>query len=322
MTIAIFQILGGLVLLLVGGEALVKGAVSISKRLGISPLFIGMIVVAFTTSIPELVASIDAALLGNPDMALGNIVGSTTSNILLILGIVAVISPIFIDGERVRRDLRLMVLTGILLFGVGLFNFASRLLGVIFIVLGIAYIGYSYWAEKSDGHTDDEDPSDEVDRAVKSLPLSIALFVGGLGMLIFGANYLVIGASFVATVLGISQAIIGLTIVAIGTSLPELATGLISALRGHSEIAVGNVVGSSIMNVLLILGITLVVKPFDFSAEFVRVDIPIMIAVSLGLAVLLITKHRISRRSGVIMLVLYGIYAAFLYLGTAGGVLF
>lgn len=295
-------LLAGLVGLFFGGEALVRGSVGIARRMSIPPLLIGLTVVGFGTSTPELLVSVDAAWHGVPDIALGNIIGSNIANILLIVGLSALVWPIRVMGATLRRDTAVMVAAALLLVPVFAMGQMGRPVGLILVAGLVAYL---VWAYRQPG----EAVADEVGvPAPASTLVSVLWVIGGLVALMLGARFLVVGAVSIARGYGISEAFIGLTIVAVGTSLPELATSLIAAIRRQSEIAIGNIVGSNIFNVLGILGVTAVITPIPIAARFLTFDLPVMITVSLVLTALLLTRPVIGRFVGVAMLVAYAGY--------------
>lgn len=316
MLIAILQIVSGFLMLLGGGELLVRGAVGISKKLGLSPLLIGLTVVAFATSSPELIVSITSALQGAQDLSVGNIVGSNIANILLILGASALITPIFVKGKEVRRDCWVMIGASVALTIVSQFGIIPRIVGGLFILAIVVYVFLSYRAEKCDSSEEAEaEAVEELNDAPNSLALSLVFLGVGLAGLIIGSNFLIKGATTIAEAWGVSQAVIGLTIVAIGTSLPELAASVISAAKGHSEMAIGNVVGSNIFNILLILGATSIIKPIHVNMHMAHFDMFIMIAVSLLTALLLVRRERLTRFAGVLFIAAYIAYTCYLYVG-------
>jgi len=294
-----FYVVAGLIGLFFGGEALVRGSVGIARRMAIPPLLIGLTVVGFGTSTPELLVSVDAALRGVPDIAVGNIVGSNIANILLILGLTALVWPITVMGATLRRDTLVMVASALALVPVFALAHMGRLSGAM-LVLGL--VGYLVWAYRTPGAAPDEDEN------LPAPPSTWVWVLGGLTILMLGARFLVDGAVNIARGYGISEAFIGLTIVAVGTSLPELATSLIAAMRRQSEIAIGNIVGSNIFNVMGILGITAVISPIPIAGRFLTFDLPVMIAVSLVLTLLLLTQPKIGRITGVALLVGYVAY--------------
>jgi cation:H+ antiporter len=292
----------GLLGLFFGGEALVRGSVGIARRMSISPLLIGLTVVGFGTSTPELLVSVDAALRGVPDIALGNVIGSNIANILLIVGLSAIVWPIKVLGDTLRRDTAVMMAAGLALVPLFAMGEIGRISGVL-LVAGLATYLFLAYRQAGAATTDESDQP-----APSSYAVSGLWVVGGLIALMVGARFLVDGAVSIARGYGISEAFIGLTIVAVGTSLPELATSLIAALRRQSEIAIGNIVGSNIFNVLGILGLTAVITPVPVAPRFLGFDLPILIAVSLVLTLLLLTRPVIGRGLGIVMLLAYAAY--------------
>ncbi len=297
-------VLGGLIGLFIGGEALVRGSVGIARKMAIPPLLIGLTVVGFGTSTPELLVSADAALRGVPDIAVGNIVGSNIANILLIVGLTALIWPIGVVGATLRRDTAVMVAAALAMLPLFAMGEIGRLAGIVLVAALAAYLVLSYMRP---GAAVDELPGAEPPAVL----VSTLWIVAGLVALMFGARFLVDGSVSIARGFGISEAFIGLTIVAVGTSLPELATSVIAAIRRQSEIAIGNVIGSNIFNVLGILGVTAMITPIPVADRFLTFDLPIMIAVSLVLTALLLTRPIIGRGVGLTFLVGYAAYIYF-----------
>ena len=295
-------LIGGLIGLFFGGEALVRGSVGIARRMAIPPLLIGLTVVGFGTSTPELLVSVDAAWRGVPDIALGNIVGSNIANILLIIGVSALVWPIKVMGATLRRDTAVMMAAALALLPIFAMEQMGRPAGLVLVAGLAAYLVWAYL------HPGDMDAEDVGVPAPASALVSTLWVIGGLVALMVGARLLVDGAVNIARGFGISEAFIGLTIVAVGTSLPELATSLIAAFRRQSEIAIGNIVGSNIFNVLGILGVTAVIAPIPVASRFLTFDLPVMIAVSLILTALLLTRSVIGRGIGAAMLAGYVAY--------------
>ena len=294
-------LLGGLVGLLLGGEALVRGAVGIARRLAIPPLLIGLTVVGFGTSTPELLVSVDAALRGVPDIAIGNIVGSNISNVLLIVGLSALVWPIRVLRGTLQRDTAVMMAAALVMVPLFWMGQMGRLSGALLVGGLIAYLVLAY--RQPGAETPDTDPT-----PVLPLWQAAVWVVAGLGALMLGARFLVDGAVSIARGYGVSEAFIGLTIVAVGTSLPELATSLIAALRRQSEIAIGNIVGSNIFNVLGILGVTALIAPIPVAGRFLSFDLPVMIAASAVLTGLLLLRPGIGRPVGAGLLLAYAAY--------------
>lgn len=292
----------GLAGLFFGGEALVRGSVNIARRLSISPLIIGLTVVGFGTSTPELLVSVQAALRGVPDIAIGNIVGSNIANILLIVGLTCIVWPIRVKPAAVRRDLAFMIASSLLLVPLFALGEIGRLAGLILVSGLIAYLVWTFMMSRQDDVDDISTP------VQSSFGISLLWVAFGLAALVVGAHFLVDGAVSVARDFGVSEAFIGLTIVAVGTSLPEVATSLIAAFRRQSDIAIGNVIGSNIFNVLGILGVTALITPIPVSDRFLTFDLPVMIAALCVLTGLLLTRPQIGRGVGAMMLLGYGIY--------------
>ena len=309
----------GLVLLVLGGEALVRGAVALAGRLGVSPLLIGLTVVGFGTSTPELVTSLQAAFSGSPGIAVGNVVGSNTANILLILGAAALIAPLAVSPGAFRRDGIALVLVTLAAIGAVLTGNLSRPLGLALLFGLVAYLVMAYRSERGDAATDEgaiETVGDANPGASPiGLPVALLYALGGIAVTVLGAPLLVSGATELATRFGVSDAVIGLTIVAVGTSLPELVTSVVASLRRQGAVAFGNVVGSNIYNVLGILGATALVKPIPVPAEIASFDIWVMAAATLALVWAAVTGWRITRGEGAVLLVAYVAYAGWLAWG-------
>ncbi|HMQ42102.1 MAG TPA: calcium/sodium antiporter [Paracoccus sp. (in: a-proteobacteria)] len=307
MTADLLLILGGLALLVVGGDFLVRGAVALALRLGIAPVIVGLTVLAFGTSAPELIVSVAAALGGQPGIALGNVVGSNIANVLLILGATAVIAPVLSSDAELKRSWLWAVGAELLLIAL---CFAGPLMwwhgAILLAALAVLLSGQLRRARQGKG----EAPELEVGAAG---PRKIALWlVIGLVALPIGAKILVAGASDIARSFGISEAVIGLTLVAIGTSLPELAASLASALRGRADMALGNVIGSNIFNILAIMGITAFFGPLPVPAEMLRVDLWFMLATTLLVGPFLIRHIAIGRLTGTALLSVYAAYTLWL----------
>lgn len=298
----------GLALLTAGAEFLVRGAISLANRLGMPPLLIGLTVVGFGTSMPELLVSLQAALGGSPAIAVGNVVGSNTANILLILGIAAIISPIAARIPNLNRDLVMMLAAAVFMLGLGYWGVAAFWFG---LAMFAGLVGYLAWVTHTDRKRMTEE---EAELVIKIAGWKEALFiVGGLAALFLGADLLIDAATVIARSFGLSEAVIGLTIVAVGTSLPELATSVVAAFRRHAEVALGNVVGSNIFNILGTLGITAMVVPVPIETSMASFDIPFMLAVSVGLTLLILLAGRISRVAGSAMVALYAGYIVWLF---------
>ena len=309
MIFTILSLLVGFVLLLGGGEYLVRGAGALALRFGLSHLVVGIIIVGFGTSVPELVASIQAALAGAPGIAMGNVVGSNIANILLILGVGAVIYPVIVSGAAIYRDGVTMVATAALLLIAVWGGKLSTLAGLFFVLLLAAYLVYLIYSDrKANGAAAADEDDDELPKPSKSIWLDLGMVAGGILAVVTGGKLLVDGAITTAQAFDVSDEVIGLTLVAIGTSLPELATSIMAALRKHSDIALGNVLGSNVYNILGIGGITALIQPIPVSAHMVNIDIPVMIAVSLALFLLAVVVRRFGKRVGYAFLAGYAIY--------------
>ena len=300
-------IVAGFVLLLVGGDVLVRGAVGIARRAGLSPMVIGLTLVGFGTSTPELLTSVNAALSGAPGIAVGNVVGSNVANILLILGVAALIAPIAVSRGDFRRDAASLVLATLLAVGLMATGALGRGAGLVLLVGLAAFLLVTL---RSGGGVAEAD-------SVPQEPLpgrawSWLAFAGGLGVVILGADMLVAGATELARGLGVSEALIGLTIVAIGTSLPELVTSVVAARRGQAGVAFGNVLGSNVFNLLGILGATAVVAPIAVPPQILVFDLWVMVAATAALVVIAVTGWRISRGEGAALLLAYVAYLGWL----------
>ncbi|EKE71587.1 calcium/sodium antiporter [Oceanibaculum indicum] len=315
------MVAAGLLLLFLGGEGLVRGSVAIATRLGISKLVVGMVIVGFGTSAPELVVSLQAALAGSPDIALGNVVGSNIANILLILGIAALLSPLGNSDGGIRREALVMLLAATALVAALWYGEITRLIGFALLAglalhLALAFLKERKSREDIAEGTAYEHEADEVSDVPLKLPIAIIATLAGLGLLVAGAELMVEGATAIARDFGVSEAVIGLTIVAVGTSLPELATAIVAAIRRHSDVVLANIVGSNIFNVLAILGITATIAPIGVSERFLLIDGPIMLAITLLAFLVLLRARTVGRVIGSGFLMLYIGYIGMLgYMG-------
>jgi len=304
-------ILVGLALLSIGAEALVRGSAALALRLGITPLVVGLTVVAFGTSSPELVVSVKASLDDNGAIALGNVVGSNICNIALILGVAALIKPVRIEAQVIRREIPILIFASILLWAMLAGGELQRWMGLLLTVGLVAYIAFSYGgarAEKNEAVRDEFAealPAPEARRAW----VDVLFVLVGLAMLLFGANLFVDGAVAVAERFGVSQAVIGLTIVAVGTSLPELATSIVAAFKGEGDIAVGNAVGSSIFNILCILGVAALIRPMA-TTGISMVDLAVMTACAVLVMPMMRSGFCLNRWEGIFLL---AVYVGYLY---------
>lgn len=305
-------ILAGIALLAIGGEVLIRGAVGLGRRLGVSPLLSGLVIVGFGTSAPELVVSLDAALKGQPDIAVGNVVGSNIGNVLLILGLSALISPIVVHPLALRRDALVVLAASGLFMVLALGGALSRWEGLGFLVALLAYLALAYWTERRPASATAELYQAEAahhERVPQSVPWMVAAVLVGLALLIGGSRLLLAGAVAVAEQLGVSAAVIGLTLVAVGTSLPELSVALVAALRRQADVAVGNVLGSNIFNLLGILGLSAFVQPLPVHARILQFDQWVLVGTAVLVLLLLYTGRRLSRFEGAVLLLGYVAYA-------------
>lgn len=318
MTNSILLVAGGLVLLALGGELLVRGAVGMAARLGISPLLAGLTIVGFGTSTPELATSVQAALAGSAGIAIGNVVGSNIANILFILGVSALILPLRVNPASFARDAIALGGSAVLCTAAVLSGFIGPMIGVGLIACLIGYVWWAYVSESAapcpEGARHEQEVEDRPVPPGTGMAVLGAMIVAGLALAIFGAGWLVDGATVLASSAGVSESVIGLTVVAVGTSLPELIACIIAVIRKHEDVALGNVVGSNIYNVLGILGVTAVIKPIPIPAEIAGFDIWVMLAVSALLIVQLRSGWKLSRLEGGVLLASYCVYTAFLVL--------
>lgn len=318
----ILKLIVGLVLLVVGAEALVRGASRIASTFGISPLVIGLTVVAFGTSSPELAVSVMSSLSGASDIALGNVIGSNIFNVLFILGISALITPLVVHQQIIKMDVPILIGLSLLTWWMASDGNIQIWQGIVLILLGIAYtillIRMSKKEKKAVQQEYDEAFGEQASKAPKTKTWMSALFVlVGLAMLILGSSWLVDGAVYIAKSLGVSDLVIGLTIIAAGTSLPEVATSIIAALRGERDIAVGNVVGSNLFNIFFILGIAAVSGGGIAVADSaIRFDLPVMTVVAFACLPIFFTGSRLDRWEGAVFLLYYIAYTAYLILAS------
>lgn len=317
--IDILLIIGGLVLLFFGGEALIKGAVALARNFGLSKLLVSAVVVGFGTSMPEMTVSVGAALRGAPDIAIGNVVGSNIANILLIVGVAVILSPIIMRAASVRRDTIVMLAASIALCGLAIIGEASLISGLLMFLALITYIAWSYHQDRQSGTVTAEHIGEDIEGEVhlNSMKAGLYAFVG-LGFLIGGASMLVEGAIAIARGFGISESVIGLTIVAVGTSLPELATAIVAAYKKHSDIIIGNILGSNIFNIFAILGITSMIAPIPIQGQIAAIDVWLMFGVAIFLSLYLLRGIKIGFLSGMTMIAAYIFYMVWLYLGGSG----
>jgi cation:H+ antiporter len=316
--------ISGLIVLILGAELLVRGASKLALSFGISPLVVGLTVVSFGTSSPELAVSVQSAWSGRVDIALGNVVGSNIFNILFILGLSALITPLVVHRQLVRQEVPLMVGVSLLLWALAADGGISRWEGLLFVVLLLGYTILVIRQSRRESAADRELTSQAVPADATAWDrhwgVQILLVLAGLGLLILGSTWLVAAAVALARQLGMSELIVGLTIVAMGTSLPEVATSVMAALRGERDIAVGNVVGSNIFNILAVLGISASVAPGELLVPpaMPAFDLPVMVAVAAACLPIFFTGHLIARWEGALFLAYYVAYTAYLILDASG----
>lgn len=313
----------GLIALIAGAEALVRGASRMAISLGISPLVIGLTVVAFGTSAPEVAVSVGAALEGNADLAVGNVVGSNIANVLLILGISALIAPLAVSEQIIRQEVPLMIGISALLVGLTIDGTLGQVEAGLLLSLAIVYTVFLIVQARRGSAKAQEEALHELPEAASwdaSRLAQVMLILGGLGLLVLGADWLVGAATHFARAFGVSDLVIGLTIVAVGTSMPELATSIMAAIRGERDIAVGNVVGSNIFNILGCLGAAGLVSASGLPVpEAARdFDLWVMLAVAFACLPVFLTGREIARWEGVVFLTYYAAYTAFLVLSARG----
>jgi cation:H+ antiporter len=322
-TITWLQLGAGLVLLVVGAEGLVRGASRIAILLGVSPLVIGLTVVAFGTGSPELAVSIQASFSGQTDLAVGNVVGSNIFNLLVILGLAAAVTPLVVHQQLVRLDVPILIGISLLFWLMAMDGKIGRIDG---IVLFAGIVAYTVFEVVQARREKDAEVRAEYEHEYAARPgggvlvwlLNLGLVAGGLALLVLGSGWLVTSATAIAQALNVSPLIIGLTIVAAGTSLPEAATSVIASLRGERDIAVGNAVGSSIFNILAVIGVSGILAPqgIAVSAAALNFDIPVMVVASLACLPIFFTGYLIARWEGFLFLGYYIAYATYLFLAT------
>jgi cation:H+ antiporter len=309
----------GLVLLVWGAEFLVRGASRVAAAAGISSLVVGLTVVAFGTSSPELAVSVMSAFKGQADLALGNVVGSNIFNVLFILGLSAVIVPLVVAQQLVRFDVPVMIGVSLLVFGVGFDGNIGRIDGLLLFAGAVAYTVFLIRQSRKEGSAAvkseyEQEFGEEVRKGGGEWLKNIGLIVIGLAGLMLGSKWLVDSAVAIAQSFGVSELVIGLTIVAAGTSMPEVATSVVAAIRGERDIAVGNVVGSNIFNILCVLGLSSVIAPsgIEVSKAALQFDIPVMIGVAVACLPVFFSGYQISRANGVAFLGFYVAYLVYL----------
>ena len=308
MTYLLCLVIAGLILLTLGAEGLVRAGASLALRLGVTPLVIGLTIVAIGTGSPELVVSIEAALYGNSAIALGNIIGSNISNTCLILGVAALISPMKAKTQVVRREVPIMVVATGLLWLLISDGELGRIDGGIFLAGGITYTAFVYFvARRNRSDEIHKTFSDAIEEPSSSKLLDILMLIGGLGLLVAGAKMLLDGAIGIAKIYEISEVVIGLTVIAIGTSLPELATSIMASFKNNSDLALGNAIGSNILNLSCILGLAAIIQPIP-TGDIRTVDMIVLVGVSILLWAMLGTRFLLDRIEGAILVIIYVVY--------------
>lgn len=309
----VFFLAIGLIGLVFGGDWLVRGSVSVAKIYGLPPLVIGLTLVGFGTSAPELVTSLQAAYAGSPGIALGNVVGSNIGNILLILGVAALIGVISVERAALLRDGSVLMMATLFTIGTAMTGFLSRGAGIVFVTMLFGYLAFTLITERRKHSAAAMIYEGEADTVTpQKMPIALVTAIGGLALTIGAAKALVTGAVGLAQMAGLSETLIGLTIVAIGTSMPELITSVVAMRKGEGDVAFGNVVGSNIFNLLGILGITAVLKPLDVPPQIIELDVWVMLASAALLLMVAASGWKITRREGGLLLVAYIAYLAVL----------
>ncbi len=315
----VLLLLGGFVLLVGGGEVLVRGASGLARAVGLSPLIVGLTVVSFATSAPELAVSVDAAVSGAPGLAVGNVVGSNIANILLVLGVSALVTPLVVRSRVVKLDVPVMIALSLAFYLMSLDGTISTLDGALLLGALVVYVVRAIMSSRRSRRDDQADNNGGEDDSNRPVWLDALLVAVGVGMLVLGAGWLVDSATAIAGAFGVSDLVIGLTVVAIGTSLPELATSVIAVRRGERDLAVGNVVGSNIFNIGSVLGLTAVISPdgVPVADAAVAFDIPFMLVVAIALLPIVYTGATVARWEGGLFLGYYLAYTLYLLLDSA-----
>jgi len=306
-------ILSGIVLLFLGGKILLKGCISLAHSFCVSKLLISAVIIGFGTSIPELSVSISAAMKNSPDIVLGNIIGSNIANILVVIGISALITPIFATNSMIFRDILVLIFSNILLIIIMWFNILNFITGICFLLILITYIIYSFLDDRKNFKKDTSYSSNLDSQKLLKPLFAFIISILGLFFLVGGSVLLVEGAISVARMYGLSEAIIGLTIIAFASSLPELVTAVISSSKKHGEIVLGSIIGTNIFNILAILAITVIIQPISVSQHLMYIDVWVMFAALILLSFLVIKKIKIGTNIGILMIISYISYFICLY---------
>lgn len=310
-------LVAGLALLVFGAELLVRGASALATRLGISPVVVGLTVVAIGTSAPEVAVTLHAALSGSPDLGVGNVIGSNVFNVLLVLGVSAVIAPLVVSARIVWWDVPIMIGASLLVWLLASDGAIGRGDGAVLLLLLVAYVGHMLRDARRET-PDVQAEFAEADRPPTSAARHAGDIVVGLALLVLGARWLVAAATDIARGLGMSELVIGLTIVAAGTSLPELATSLLASWRGQRDIAAGNAIGSNVWNLLFVLGLSALLSPsgLPVSPAVLRFDLPVVVAVAVACLPIVVTGHLIARWEGCLFVAYFAAYTAYLLLAS------
>ncbi|GJL85563.1 MAG: calcium/sodium antiporter [Micavibrio sp.] len=318
LVLAVGAMITGIILLMKGGDWTIESAVFVAKRWGVSPLVVGFTIIAFGTSLPELIVSVLANIQGSPGIAIGNVLGSNIANILLVIGSAAIFTTLAAGSKGMTRDLVMMMASTVLLLFLLQQGEVGRLAGLAML---LALVMYVLWQYRAAGKGD-EPPPDTEDPAFKSQLVAYGFLFAGLICIALGAEFLVRGAKVSAHVIGVPEAVIALSIIAFGTSLPELSTSIIASRKGHSDIVLGNIIGSNVFNILMIIGVTALVKPIQqgsFAPQLAQFDIWLVLAVSLIFALLLVFYKKINRPIGLAFCggyIAYNIYIYAIYMGS------
>lgn len=310
----VVSIVLGSVLLVAGAVGVVEGGSAIARRMGISPLWVGLTVVAFGTSTPELVVSVVAAAGGSPGVAVGNVVGSNVLNVFVVLGVTALVAPVAVQRVTLRRDIRILLAISLAVWALAADGLLHRAEGLLLVAGVVPFVVHLYREEKR-GWAPVLEPARGLERF--PLPVQLGALALGVALLVFGGRFMVDGGVGIAAHAGVSERVVGLTVVAVGTSLPELATSIAAAMRRNVDMAVGNVVGSNVLNLLMVLGASAVAAPIPVPLATVRVDLAVMVLAVVVLAGFASSRNRISRTEGALLLAGYAVFLGL----TLGGVL-
>jgi len=310
MLTTIVLLVAGLSILILGGDYLVKGSSSIALRLRLSPLVVGLTIVAFGTSAPELLISVQSALKGSPDIATGNVIGSNICNLALVLGITAVINPVRVQDDSIRVDWPVTMGASVLLYFVMLEGLIDALEGILFVFILVVYLVLIIRKSRADMRHMKLEPKngDVPDAPTKQIWKDIVFILLGFTGLYYGSEWFVGSVRSLALDLGVEERVVGLTLVALGTSLPELVTAAVASMKGHTDLAIGNLMGSNIFNILCILGLTSIVTPISVNQDILNMDILWMLVITLLVLPLMMIKRQVGRIDGAILLLFYGLY--------------